>query len=76
MPNLQEMFQTEKNVHYSTDGQLCLLKAKRKWLAVLAKPREWKPGPGAGNVFWRGIKGPRLFCFRTISRAVIVADGV
>jgi len=74
MPYLQEKFQTEKNVHYSTDRQLCLSKVKRKWLAVLAKPREWEPG--ADNVFWRGIKGPRLFCFRTISRAVIVDEGV
>jgi hypothetical protein len=76
MPNPPEMFQTEKNVNSSTNRQNRSSNVKRKQLAVLTKPRRWKPG--AVNVFfaWRGIKGPRLFCFRTILQTVIYDDGV
>jgi len=53
MPNPQEMFQTEKKVNLSTNRQNRLSNVKRKRLAVLSKPRRWKPG--AVNVFLNGV---------------------
>jgi len=65
MPNLPKMFHTEKNDDLSTNRTNRLTHDKRKRLAVLTKPQRWKPV--AVNVFfgWRGIYGPRLFCFKT-----------
>jgi hypothetical protein len=51
MTYLPEMFQTEKDVNASTNGQHRLSNVKRKRLAVLAKPRRCKPG--AVNVFYK-----------------------
>jgi hypothetical protein len=60
MPNPQEMFKVEKNVVSSTDRQYRLPNVKRKWLAVLAKPRRWKPG--ADHVFFGvGLKDHAFF---------------
>jgi hypothetical protein len=44
MSNPQEMFQTKKNVNFSTNRQNRLSNFKRKRFAVLAKPRILKPG--------------------------------
>jgi hypothetical protein len=43
MTYFQEMVQTEKSVNSSTNGRNRLSNAKRKQLAVLAKPQRCKP---------------------------------
>jgi hypothetical protein len=53
MPNPQAMFQTEKYDNSSTNRQNRLSHVKRKRLALLSKPRRWKPG--AVNVFFHGV---------------------
>jgi len=49
----KKMFHTEKNVNSSTDRQNRLSNVKRKWIAVLTKPRRWKSG--ADNVTFDGV---------------------
>jgi hypothetical protein len=61
MPNPQEMFQTEKNVNFSTDRHNRFSNVRRKWLAVLTKPRRWKPGADSFIFYGVGLKDHAFF---------------
>jgi hypothetical protein len=50
MFNPQEMFQTQKNGNFSSKRLNRLSNFKRKWIAVLTKPRKGKPA--AVDLFW------------------------
>jgi hypothetical protein len=53
MFNPQEMFQTQKNGNFSSKRLNRLSNFKRKWIAVLTKPRKGKPA--AVDLFLNGV---------------------
>ena len=76
MTNLQKMFQTKNYTNISRARKNRLPNLKRKTPAVLAEPQRLKPR--AVSVFFsrRGIKKPRLFCFKTMLQFATVGNGM